>query len=91
MASICVQVLKDDPKAFAGMVLDLHGATLANLQEIQQYLPKLAHREDVERVLQRMEELVRDELGELRAVLQQFVNNNKPKLSQLPLYRCHLL
>ncbi|MCT7993789.1 NB-ARC domain-containing protein, partial [Laspinema olomoucense] len=45
------QVLKDDPKAFAGMVLDLHGATLAQIQEIQQYLPKLAHREDVERVL----------------------------------------
>ncbi|WP_367288015.1 NB-ARC domain-containing protein, partial [Laspinema palackyanum] len=50
------QVLKDDPKAFAGMVLDLHGATLAQLQEIQLYLPKLAHREDVERVLSRLEE-----------------------------------
>ncbi len=50
------QVLKDDPKAFAGMVLDLHGATLAQLQEIQQYLPKLAHREDVERVLSSLEE-----------------------------------
>ncbi|MCT7988971.1 NB-ARC domain-containing protein, partial [Laspinema olomoucense] len=50
------QVLKDDPKAFGGMVLDLHGATLAQLQEIQQYLPKLAQREDVERVLSSLDE-----------------------------------
>ncbi|MCT7983692.1 NB-ARC domain-containing protein, partial [Laspinema sp. A4] len=50
------QVLKDDPKGFAGMILDLHGATLAQLQEIQQYLPKLAHREDVERVLSSLDE-----------------------------------
>ncbi len=50
------QVLKDDPKAFAGMVFDLHGATLAKIEEIQQYLPKLAHREDVEQVLSILEE-----------------------------------
>ncbi|MEC4984636.1 MAG: NB-ARC domain-containing protein, partial [Oscillatoria sp. PMC 1076.18] len=57
------QVLKDDAakggEAFAGMLLDLHGATLAQIGEIQQSLTKLATREDICRVLQAVEQLRR--------------------------------
>jgi WD40 repeat protein len=56
-------VLKDDAnnggKAFAGMLLDLHGATIAKIEEIQQYLPQLATHGDMRRVLAAISQLQR--------------------------------
>ncbi|MGI0498347.1 NB-ARC domain-containing protein, partial [Limnospira platensis] len=49
------QVLKDDAnnggKAFVGMLFDLHGATLAKVEEIRDYLPEIATRQDMRRIL----------------------------------------
>ncbi|MEM1426015.1 MAG: NB-ARC domain-containing protein, partial [Cyanobacteria bacterium P01_H01_bin.130] len=55
------EVLKDDAanggEAFAGMLLDLHGATLAQIAELKQALNGLATREDICRLLQAIEKL----------------------------------
>ncbi len=55
------QVLKDDAnnggKAFVGMLFDLHGATLAQIAEIRDYLPQLATRQDMRRVLAAISQL----------------------------------
>ncbi|MBS0018032.1 MAG: hypothetical protein KFF72_17065 [Arthrospira sp. SH-MAG29] len=49
------QVLKDDAnnggQAFVGMLFDLHGATLAQIAEIRDYLPEIATRQDMRRIL----------------------------------------
>ncbi|MCW6035718.1 hypothetical protein K4A83_05450 [Spirulina subsalsa FACHB-351] len=78
------QVLKDDAnnggKAFVGMLFDLHGATLAKIDEIQEYLPQLATREDVCRALQQLETGVRDELVQIRELLQQYLEPNQARL-----------
>jgi hypothetical protein len=78
------EVLKDDAakggEAFAGMLFDLHGATLAQIAEIQQYLPQIATREDICRLLQQLDTGIRDELGEIRKTLQQYLDLNKPRL-----------
>ena len=78
------EVLKDDAakggEAFAGMLLDLHGATLAQIAEIKQYLPQLATRDDICRVLQQLDTGIRDELGQIRETLQQYLDLTKPRL-----------
>ncbi|WP_439638107.1 ATP-binding protein [Spirulina sp.] len=78
------QVLKDDAnnggRAFVGMLFDLHGATLAKIDEIQEYLPQLATREDVCRALQQLETGVRDELVQIRELLQQYLEPNQARL-----------
>ncbi len=78
------EVFKDDAakggEAFAGMLLDLHGATLAQIAEIKKYLPKLATREDICRVLQQLDPGIRDELGQIRETLQQYLDLTKPRL-----------
>lgn len=78
------QVLKDDAnkggQAFVGMLFDLHGATLAKIEGIQDYLPKLATREDLCRVLQQLETGVRDELVQIRETLQQYLDSSQPRL-----------
>ncbi|MEA5419163.1 hypothetical protein VB712_07965 [Spirulina sp. CCNP1310] len=55
------QVLKDDAdnggRAFVGMLFDLHGATLAGIDKIQEYLPQLATREDMRRILAAISQL----------------------------------
>lgn len=80
------QVLKDDAnqggKAFVGMLFDLHGATLAQIAEIQEHLPKLATREDLCQVLQQLETGVRDELAQIRELLQQYLD---PQQARLPI------
>ncbi len=83
------QVLKDDAakggKAFAGMLLDLHGATLAQIAEIKQSLPQLATRDDICRALQQLETGIRDELAQFRQVFQQYLDTNQPQFP-LPQY-----
>jgi hypothetical protein len=78
------EVLKDDAanggEAFAGMLLDLHGATLAQIAEIKQYLPQLATREDICQLLQQLDPGIRDELGQIRQTLQQYLDLTKPRL-----------
>jgi hypothetical protein len=78
------QVLKDDAvnggKAFAGMLFDLHGATLAKIAEIQEYLPQIATRDDICRLLQQLETDIGDELVQLRQTLQQYFDLTKPRL-----------
>jgi len=78
------EVFKDDAakggEAFAGMLLDLHGATLAQIAEIKQYLPQLATREDICRALQQLDPGIRDELGQIRETLQQYLDLTKPRL-----------
>ncbi|MDT9184678.1 ATP-binding protein [Limnospira sp. PMC 289.06] len=78
------QVLKDDAnnggKAFVGMLFDLHGATLAKIDEIRDYLPRLATREDVCRALQQLETGVLDELVQIRETLQQYLDSTQPRL-----------
>ncbi|NMG58846.1 ATP-binding protein [Geitlerinema sp. P-1104] len=77
------QVLKDDAnkggKAFVGMLFDLHGATLAKITEIQQYLPQLATREDICRALQQLETGIRDELAQFRQAFQQYLDTTQPQ------------
>ncbi|MDJ1181222.1 WD40 repeat domain-containing protein, partial [Roseofilum sp. BLCC_M91] len=71
------EVLKDDAanggEAFAGMLLDLHGATLAKLdtldKEIKQEFQKLATREDICQALERVESGIHQELQEIKAML----------------------
>ncbi|TVQ64136.1 MAG: hypothetical protein EA366_01630, partial [Spirulina sp. DLM2.Bin59] len=78
------QVLKDDAskggRAFVGMLFDLHGATLAKIDAIQEYLPQLATREDLCRMLQQLETGVRDELVQIRELLQQYLEPNQARL-----------
>ncbi|GAB4295503.1 MAG: hypothetical protein Fur0025_32700 [Oscillatoriaceae cyanobacterium] len=78
------EVFKDDAakggEAFAGMLLDLHGATLAQIAEIKQYLPQLATRDDICRALQQLDPGIRDELGQIRETLQQYLDLTKPRL-----------
>lgn len=78
------QVLKDDAsnggRAFAGMLFDLHGATLAKIEGIEKYLPNLATREDFYRALQQLETGIRDELAQLREAFQQYLDLNQPRL-----------
>ncbi|MDK3162394.1 ATP-binding protein [Kamptonema cortianum] len=78
------QVLKDDAasggKAFSGMLFDLHGATLAKIDAIQEYLPKIASKEDVCRLLQQLDTAIRDELSQIRETLQQYFDLNRPRL-----------
>jgi len=78
------QVLKDDAskggRAFVGMLFDLHGATLAKIDAIRDYLPKLATHEDLCRALQQLETGVRDELVQIRELLQQYLEPNQARL-----------
>ncbi|WAK74474.1 NB-ARC domain-containing protein [Arthrospira sp. PCC 9108] len=57
------QVLKDDAnnegKAFVGMLFDLHGATLAKVDEIRDYLPEIATRQDMRLILAAISQLQR--------------------------------
>ncbi|MDB9503668.1 hypothetical protein PN441_11355 [Spirulina major CS-329] len=80
------QVLKDDAhqggKAFVGMLFDLHGATLAKITEIQAHLPKLATCEDLRQLLQALETGMRDELAQIRELLQQYLD---PQQARLPI------
>ncbi|QIZ72455.1 ATP-binding protein [Oxynema aestuarii] len=78
------QVLKDDAnnggQAFVGMLFDLHGATLAQIAEIRDYLPEIATRDDICRLLQQLDTDIRDELVEIRQTLQQYFDLTKPRL-----------
>ena len=78
------QVMKDDAnnggQAFVGMLFDLHGATLAQIAEIRDYLPQLATREDVRCALQQLETGVSDELAQFRQAFQQYLDSTQPQL-----------
>ncbi|MDJ1173654.1 NACHT and WD repeat domain-containing protein, partial [Roseofilum capinflatum] len=71
------EVLKDDAanggEAFAGMLLDLHGKTLAQLdnieKEFKEAFQKLATREDICQALERVESGIHQELQEIKAML----------------------
>ncbi len=88
------QVLKDDAnnggKAFVGMLFDLHGATLAQIAEIQQYLPQLATREDICHALQQLETGIQDELAQFRQAFQQYLDTTQPQFP-LPQYRTAII
>lgn len=78
------QILKDDAnnggQAFVGMLFDLHGATLAKVDEIRDYLPQLATREDMRRVLQQLETGIGNELAQFQATFQQYFDLTQPRL-----------
>ena len=87
------EVLKQDAatggRQFAGMQLILHRETLAELQslglqngEVLQKLQALATREQICEVMAKLEviETLRDELAEVRALLQSYIDINAPSL-----------
>ena len=87
------EVLKQDAatggRQFAGMQLILHRETLAELQslglqngEVLQRLQALATREQICEVMAKLEviETLRDELAEVRALLQSYIDINAPSL-----------
>ena len=87
------EVLKQDAatggRQFAGMQLILHRETLAELQslglqngEVLQKLQALATREQICEVMAKLEviETLRDELAEVRALLQTYIDINAPSL-----------
>ncbi|MDB9315028.1 hypothetical protein PN462_18080 [Spirulina sp. CS-785/01] len=78
------EVLKDDAakggEAFAGMLLDLHGKTLAQIGEIQENLRHIATREEICHLLQQLDTGLQDELRQIRETLQQYFDQTKPRL-----------
>ena len=84
-------MLKDDAanggEAFAQMLLDLHGVTLAQIrevkeeikEEVKQELRKIATGGDVCRALQSVESGMRQDLGEIKGMLRQLLQRSQPE------------